>query len=242
MHVADPLATARSRERLVRRLGLQPSTADVVRLFVDAALPESGASVLDAGCGRVSALRPFRSRIADLVGLDIHPPAAPLPWLNRFVLADLCSDGTALPAESLDLVLSSFALEHVADPAAALHTMAAWLRPGGWLVLATVNRRHPFVNAYCRIPRTVAGRLQRLVKATPADAHPLVGACNTPARVREALVAAGFRDVELTTTDHLARAWGRWRPGFVAGLVGDLAAHGHASRRSTIVARARRAG
>lgn len=228
------------RERLLRRLGLAPAAGDVVRLFLDEALPEEGAVVLDAGCGRVSALRPFRARIGRLIGLDIHAPAAPLEWIDEFVVADLCEDRAALPQESLDVVLSSFAVEHLADPVAGFVTLAGWLRPGGWLVLSTVNRRHPFVELYCRLPRRLAAPLQRAVKAGPADAHPLVGACNTPADVRAALRGAGFVEVELITVDHLARAWGRRRAPLVVGLTGDLAAHPFPSRRSTIVARAQR--
>jgi len=228
------------RERLLRRLGLVPTTAEVTQAFLDAALPASSAVVVDAGCGRVSALRPFRDRVSELIGVDIHPPESPLPWLDRFVQADLCRDEDALEAASLDVVLSSFAVEHFRDPVAALRTLGRWLRPGGWLILTTVNRAHPFVNAYCAMPRGIAGPLQRLVKAGPGDAHVLVASINTPARLRSALLSAGFEDVDLITTDHLARAWQRHRGTFVVGLLGDLAAHAFPLRRSTMVVRARR--
>jgi len=233
--------TAGERERLLRWLGLQPSTGEVVRFFLDAAIPDGGGRVVDAGCGRVSALVPFRSRIAELTGVDIHPLDRPLAWLDRFVVADLCTDPGALPAGSVDVVLSSFTVEHFADPPAAFRTIATWLRPGGTLVLTTVNRAHPFVGAYLSLPRVVSGRLQRLVKAGPGDAHRLVGACNDPAALRQALAGAGFDEIELITTDHLARAWGRHRATFAAGLLGDLAAHRFPARRSTIVGRAVRA-
>ena len=228
------------RERLLRRLGLVPTAGDVTHAFLDAALPASGAVVVDAGCGRVSAMRPFRDRVSELIGVDIHAPDAPLPWLDRFVQADLCRDGDALTPASLDVALSSFAVEHFHDPVAALRTLAGWLRPGGWLILTTVNRAHPFVDAYCAMPRGLAGPLQRIVKAGPGDAHVLVASINTPARLRAALLAAGFADVELITTDHLARAWQRRRGTFAVGLVGDLAAHAFPLRRSTMVVRARR--
>jgi len=47
-----------------------------------------------------------------------------------------------LPDASFDVVLSSFTLEHFADPLAALVNLRYWLRPGGTLVATTVNRRH----------------------------------------------------------------------------------------------------
>ena len=232
---AEPLRIA-----VLPRLGLRPSTGEVVRAFLDRALPAAGASALDAGCGRVSALASFRKRVADLAGVDLHVPDRPLPWLDRFVLADLCRDREAFPGESFDVALSSFTVEHFADPEAAFGVIRGWLRPGGWLVLSTVNRRHPFVRAYLSVPARLRAALQRLVKASAADAHPLVGACNTPGDLRAALERTGYVDVEIVTTDHLARAWARRLPAYAVGLLGDLAAHSLPPRRSTIVARARR--
>ena len=67
--------------------------------------PRSGArpvrvAALDAGCGRVSALRQFRPRVARMVGADIHEPAAPLPHLDEFAIVDLCGPADAFPAAS----------------------------------------------------------------------------------------------------------------------------------------------
>jgi SAM-dependent methyltransferase len=211
-----------------------------VARFLDDGLPTGDGAALDAGCGRLSQLVPFRPRITRFVGVDIHVPAAPLPWLDEFAIADLCHDEAAFPEGTFDLALSSFTVEHFADPPAAFRTIGRWLRPGGWLVITTVNRAHPFVNAYLSVPPWVGRPLQRLVKATAADAHPLVGVCNTPALLRRALEDTGYVDVEIVTTDHLARAWARRLPTWLAGLIGDLAAHRVPSRRSTIVARGRR--
>lgn len=194
-----------------------------------------GVAALDAGCGRVSALRGFRLRIHRLVGADIHRPSAPLPHLDEFAIVDLCGAPDGFAPGSFDVVLSSFTLEHFQDPAAALTNIRQWLRPGGRLVATTVNRRHPFVAAYLGLPAGLRARLQPLVKATAADAHPLIGACNDPATIRAALAAAGFTDIRLTTVGHLARAWGRHWPTFAIGLLGDLLTIQAPSRRSTIV-------
>jgi SAM-dependent methyltransferase len=225
------------RQALAYRLGLRPTTQEVVAGWLDEALPAADAQALDAGCGRKSQLEPFRARVRRFVGVDIHEPNEPLDWLDEFKLADLCTDRNAFPDGSFDVALSSFTVEHFDDPQAAFRTMRHWLRPGGWLVLTTVNRRHPFVNAYLSLPLRIQAPLQGLVKRHP---HPLVGVCNTPADVRDGLRDAGYEQIELVTTDHLTRAWGRRLPAFLIGLVGDLAAHPIPSRRSTIVARGRR--
>lgn len=234
-----------ARFALLPRLGIGPSVQTLVAEALDAAFGEAetrspdGVAVLDAGCGRVSALRRFRPRIGRMVGADIHEPSAPLPHLDEFAIVDLCGPADAFPEASFDVVLSNFTLEHFADPATALSNVRHWLRPGGTLVVTTVNRRHPFVAAYLGLPATPRQALQPLVKATEADAHPLVGACNDPAAVRDQLIAAGFSEVRLRTVGHLARAWGRHIPTFVLGLTGDLLTSQIPSRRSTIVAVAR---
>jgi len=221
-----------------------PGTAAVVRSALDeafaaAASRSTSIAVLDAGCGRVSALKAYRPRIARFVGADIHAPVpGSLPHLDEFREVDLCGPADAFAPGSFDVILSSFTLERFSDPVAAVRNMRGWLRPGGRLVITTVNRRNPLVRAYLDLPDGVRRRVQPLVKATAADAHPLVGACNDPAAVEAALRQAGFEMIEITTTAHLATAWGRRRlPRLLGGLGDALTAH-YPSRRSTIVAHA----
>lgn len=228
------------RQALLARLGMPDATQAQVRDFLDRSLPAADALALDAGCGRSSPLLRFRPRLRELVGVDIHRPQPDLPWLDRFEQADLCRDAGAFPPATFDLALSSFTVEHFSDPPRAFRILHDWLRPGGWLVISTVNRGHPFVAAYLSLPVWLRAPLQRLIKASQADAHPLVGRCNRPGPLRRALESAGFGEVEMVTTGHLARAWSRRWPTFVLGLLGDLAAAPLPERRSTIVARARR--
>jgi SAM-dependent methyltransferase len=238
------------RFEILPRLGIRPSVAEVLRAELDEAISEAEArngdagtdpavAVLDAGCGRVSALRAFKPRIARFVGADIHAPApGSLPHLDEFITADLCADASAFGPATFDVILSSFTVEHFADPAAAFRNLRTWLKPGGRLVITTVNRGHPFVAAYLGLPARPRHFLQRFVKASEADAHPLVGACNTVGRIRDDLASAGFATVEIETVGHLARAWGRRWPTFLVGLLGDAAAQPWPARRSTIVAAA----
>jgi len=228
--------------RIARQLGLVPTTQEIVERWLDEAVPrEGGAAALDAGCGRLSQLKPLRPRLARFVGVDIHAPSKPLHWLDEFAVADLCNDVDTFPRGTFDVTLSNFTVEHFADPVAAFRTIGSWLKPGGWLVITTVNRRHPLVDLYFTIPTELRSRVQPMVKKSEADAHPLVGACNTPRLIRDGLAAAGFTEIELVTTSHLARAWSQTWPTWGLGLLGDLAARTMPVRRSTIVARARRA-
>jgi len=240
------------REATLRRFGIVPSVAELLRAALDDAVERAEAGrraageappalvVLDAGCGRSSALARHRTRIGRFVGVDIHVPApGALPYLDEFAAVDLCAGADAFPPATFDVVLSSFTVEHLADPGAAFANLARWLRPGGSLVLTTVNRRHPFVAAYLAMPAWARQRIQPVVKACAADVHPLVGACNDPAALRAALAASRYEDVRVATVGHLARAWGRRLPAFALGLAGDLLARGIPSRRSTLVITAR---
>ena len=237
--------TEAGRFALLSRLGIDPPVGSLVHRALDEAIAGAeqrspgAVTALDAGCGRVSALRGFRPRIDRLVGADIHEPTAPLPHLDEFAIVDLCASADGFAEGTFDVVLSSFTLEHFADPAGAIANLRRWIRPGGSLVVTTVNRRHPFVAAYLGLPGGLRRRLQPLVKATTADAHQLVGACNDPAAIRSTLAAAGFSEIRLTTVGHLARAWGRRWPTFALGLLGDVLTTAMPSRRSTIVAVAR---
>ena len=121
-------------------------------------------------------------------------------------MVDLCGADDELAAEGFDLALSSFTVEHFARPDRAFATLYRCLRPGGVLVVSTVNRRHPFVGAYLGLPAPLRSRMQVLVKASAADAHPLVGICNDPKSIRRALRVAGFEDVRLEMVSNLAHA------------------------------------
>jgi SAM-dependent methyltransferase len=234
-----------TREGILARCGIMPSVSTeleaALREAVDraaAAAPDraAGLTVLDAGCGRSSALQAFKPQIARFVGIDIHEPTpGSMPYLDEFAVVDVCADKGAFAPATFDIALSSFTVEHFARPADAFANVARWLRPGGTLVITTVNRRHPFVAAYLGVPSGLRHRLQGVVKATSADAHPIVGVCNDPRALRSAMEAAGFTDVTVKPIGHLARAWGRTWPTFFAGLIGDLMARGLPSRRSTLL-------
>jgi len=239
----------RRRLAILPALGIHPSAGDVVAIALDRALDDAAAraahdgrpvAVLDAACGRVSALRPFRARVGDLTGTDLRtPPRGAVTHLDRFVRADICVDADAFPDREFDVILLSFAIEHLADPPAALANLARWARPGATLVVTTVNRRHPFVAAYLGLPAPLRDRLQAAVKEGPADAHVLVGACTTRRGLAEALRAAGWVDVRIGTVGHLARAWARTWPSFTVGVAGDVLTAGIPARRSTLIAVAR---
>ncbi|MCW2990506.1 MAG: Methyltransferase type 11 [Solirubrobacterales bacterium] len=91
-------------------------------------VPRTG-RILDYGCADMP-YRRFFADDADYVGADLpgNPEAS----------VEIAPDGTVpLPDESVDVVLSTQVLEHVADPAVYLAECARVLRPGGRMLLST---------------------------------------------------------------------------------------------------------
>jgi 2-polyprenyl-3-methyl-5-hydroxy-6-metoxy-1,4-benzoquinol methylase len=99
-----------------------------------------GMSVLDVGCGPGTLTADLATRVAPgaTVGIDLEPAVIAeasnlaveraIPTLT-FETADLHSVGR--PPAGYDVVHAHQVLQHVADPVAALRSMAALLAPGG---------------------------------------------------------------------------------------------------------------
>lgn len=91
--------------------------------------PPAGGRVLDYGCAEAPYRRLFAAGVEYL--------AADLPG-NPDANVTIGEDGTLpVAAESVDALLSTQVLEHVADPALYLDECARVLRPGGRMLLST---------------------------------------------------------------------------------------------------------
>jgi SAM-dependent methyltransferase len=107
----------------------------VSRSWLDAAwplvrehLPPPPAQVVDLGCGRLGGFVPaLLTDGFDAVGVDPEAPDEPNYLRDDFERADLPS--------SLDAVVASLSLHHVADPAAIVDRIASILRPDGVVVV-----------------------------------------------------------------------------------------------------------
>ena len=112
---------------------------------------------------------------------------------------DLASLHDLVPAGSADVVLCHGVLEIVDDPAAALRTIAAVLRPGGVLSLL-VNQRHAAV-----ITRAMAGHFSQAKAILDGDAADSAGTTRrfTAEEVTAMLDESGFD----TTAMHAVRVF-----------------------------------
>jgi SAM-dependent methyltransferase len=146
-----------------------------------------GTHWLDAGCGEGRIARMLALRGATVFGVDVAPgliatarrragalPVAPRRRLS-FAVADLAARGH-LAAASLDGVLASLALMHVARIDPVLRAWARALRPGGRLVLVLPHPcfMGPATSWAARLPQVPRG-VPQLEELRIAD-YPLGGA------------------------------------------------------------------
>jgi 2-polyprenyl-6-hydroxyphenyl methylase/3-demethylubiquinone-9 3-methyltransferase len=108
--------------------------------------PLEGLRVLDIGCGGGLLCEPLARMGAEVVGADparTNIETAKLHAAQSGVTVDYrCTTAEDLDAggERFDIVLAMEVVEHVADVALFVTTCAAMVKPGGLLVMATINR------------------------------------------------------------------------------------------------------
>lgn len=107
---------------------------------------QSPARLLDVGCGAGLAAEALARLGHDVTGIDaaaeVIAAAEAHAAGQNLKLAYRCTTAEALHASStrFDIVTALEVVEHVADPAAFIATLAALLEPGGLLVMSTLNR------------------------------------------------------------------------------------------------------
>jgi ubiquinone/menaquinone biosynthesis C-methylase UbiE len=98
-----------------------------------------GMRVLDLGCGRGGVLEQLGEAVTYPIGLD--PDFASLRAHRMLHLPRAVGLASALPftTASFDLVVCSWVLEHIADPARAFSEIRRILKPGGRFVFLSPN-------------------------------------------------------------------------------------------------------
>ena len=117
----------------------------VTAAVLEAARIRPGDQVVDLGCGHGQVSLPLARRGAEVFAVDVSPAMvaqltmqAHRDGVRGLAAAAIPIEELALPAASVDLVVSSYALHHLrdGDKAGLIADVFGWLRPGGRVVLA----------------------------------------------------------------------------------------------------------
>jgi 2-polyprenyl-6-hydroxyphenyl methylase/3-demethylubiquinone-9 3-methyltransferase len=116
--------------------------------YIEQAVALRDASVLDVGCGGGILSEAMAHRGARVLGIDLSQAVLDVAELHalegklaihyRSVAAE---DLAAAQPDSFDLVTCMEMLEHVPDPAASLRALAHLIKPGGDVIVSTLNRK-----------------------------------------------------------------------------------------------------
>ena len=133
LHKLNPARLAFIRDRLCRHFGLKAQRMQ----------PLGGLSVLDVGCGGGLLSEPLARMGAKVTGIDateelveaarIHASGAGVDIDYRVATAEQV-------AGTFDAVIALEVIEHVADADAFIAACVRLVRPGGALILSTINR------------------------------------------------------------------------------------------------------
>ena len=183
----------RARYRLMRP-GWSSSGEQIEALVRGHLTPDS--RVLDLGCGRGGMVELFWREVALAAGLD--PDARSLAEHRALGLPVVGARGENMPfaAESFDLVVCVWVLEHLRSPETVLREVRRVLRPGGHLVFLTPNLRNPLL-AFNRLGRALPQLQRRLVPRlygrVEADTFPVQYRANTEGAIRVLADRAGLQ-------------------------------------------------
>lgn len=136
LHKFNPVRLAYIREKVCERFGRDPR----------APKPFEGLRILDIGCGGGLIAEPLARLGADVVGADASATNIEVARLhaeqNGVAVDYRAETAEALDAagERFDVVLALEVVEHVADVDLFLASAAAMVKPGGLLLVATINR------------------------------------------------------------------------------------------------------
>jgi 2-polyprenyl-6-hydroxyphenyl methylase/3-demethylubiquinone-9 3-methyltransferase len=170
---------------------IRTTVQEVLNLPDGAALqPFRGLSLVDIGCGGGILAEPLARLGADVTGIDpvpeaiaaaaAHARAGGLAIAYRSALAeDLAAEGL-----TFDIVVASEVIEHVADVDAFLAACRQLTKPGGALILSTLNRT---ARSYA-LAIVMAERVLGLIPRGTHDWSKFI----TVAEMKDALTRHGF--------------------------------------------------
>ena len=199
--------------RLWHRLGYY--TPDIYYETIVARLIGEGSTWLDVGCGRCPfpENEPFASvliqRCQRVVGVD--PDAAVLENNLIHERVQVALEDFVSP-QPFDVVTLRMVAEHITRPVPAVEALAKLTRPGGKVVIYTINRWSPVSMAAWLIPFRFHHAIKSVLWGTKEeDTFPVAYQMNTRRTLRRLFEAQGFREAQFARLSD-CRTFFRVRP------------------------------
>jgi SAM-dependent methyltransferase len=157
-------------------------------------------NILDLGCGRGGVVELFWREVKLAAGLD--PDSRSLTGHRAPGMPILRGVGERLPfaAESFDLVVCVWVLEHLKDPLTVFREVRRVLRPGGHFVFLTPNLRNPLLvlNRLGKaLPQVQTRLVSRFYGRREADTFPVQYRANTISALYELSTRSGLEVAEI---------------------------------------------
>ncbi|MGH7341314.1 MAG: class I SAM-dependent methyltransferase [Candidatus Rokuibacteriota bacterium] len=182
---------------------LDPAARSPFDLFADRVVGSARGCWLDAGCGRRSLpewrtdeFRGLRARGIVLVGCDADL-AALAERQDPGLVCGATLDDLPYRDASFDFVSANMVFEHLANPPAVVRELARVTRPGGRILVHTVNGLH-YLSwvARCTPHRFHQWIVERVERRAGKDVYPTQYRANTVRRLQRLFEGNGCRFVE----------------------------------------------
>lgn len=195
-------------------------------LAVARAMNASAGLVVDIGGGRRCLFAKYRRSAATIVAVDVSPEELSYNQdADRRVVAD-ATKKLPFASDSVDVVCSRSAVEHLPDVDRFLAEAHRVLRPGGLTVSLFPSKNAPYAIIKRALPHSVGRRLLHLVKPYAKDfvGFPTYYHQCTLRAMKRALRRQGFEIVETRVSYYQADYFKFLFPLYILNLVFELVA------------------
>lgn len=140
---------------------------------------------LDEAPGYRRSLQLLQGKVRELIGIDVDQAIELHPALDRRYVVDV-SAPFPLPDSSVDMIVSDWVFEHVAEPNRFVTEIDRVLKPGGWICARTNNKWGIVGLAARAVPNRLHIVALKWLQPTrkDIDVFPVVYKMNTPRMIR----------------------------------------------------------
>ncbi|MFB9911559.1 bifunctional 2-polyprenyl-6-hydroxyphenol methylase/3-demethylubiquinol 3-O-methyltransferase UbiG [Rhizobium paknamense] len=186
LHKINPVRLAYIRDKVSENYGRDPLSHK----------PLSGLRILDIGCGGGLLSEPIAKMGANVLGADAsaknigiastHAAQSGVSVDYRAITAEALAEA----GETFDVVLNMEVVEHVADVEFFISTCASMVRPGGMMLISTINRT-------MKAAALAIGACEYVLRWLPRGTHQYEKLVR-PEELERPILASGMQVVETT--------------------------------------------